>query len=279
MMDKTRKNSSVYLNVTERDRVYGLWCAGAGEGFSRGPGISPETGRVLPDYAFVLVTHGGGVYWDSGRKRTSLRKGDLILLFPGVRHAYMPDPGTGWFEKWVMLNGECVDSAVKKGVFSPANPILRAESRADFSRCFDRILKSAGAARQADMIPALMRLVVMAGKLPSGVSSRARETDSRISSAVEILRNSVSGSPDFNNMALKLGMSPAHFRREFKRVTGLAPNQYLISVKINRAKELLSGAPGSVKAAAAELGFEDQYYFSRLFKSKTGVSPSGWSGM
>ena len=57
----------------------------------------------------------------------------------------------------------------------------------------------------------------------------------------------------------------------------MTPYQYFIGIKMHKAKELLEGGDQAVKEVAFRLGFKDEYYFSRLFKSKTGVSPSQWS--
>ena len=68
--------------------------------------------------------------------------------------------------------------------------------------------------------------------------------------------------------------SPAHVNRMFKREVGLAPYEYHLNRKIELARHLL-GYPGLyVKEVAARLSFADPYYFSGLFKQKTGLSPS-----
>ena len=56
----------------------------------------------------------------------------------------------------------------------------------------------------------------------------------------------------------------------------MTPYQYYIHIKIHKAESLLGQEGIPVKEAAFRMGFEDQYYFSRLFKNKTGVSPSDW---
>jgi len=56
----------------------------------------------------------------------------------------------------------------------------------------------------------------------------------------------------------------------------MTPYQYYIQIKIYKAESLLEQQDLSVKEVAYKIGFEDQYYFSRLFKNKTGVSPSEW---
>jgi AraC-like DNA-binding protein len=54
----------------------------------------------------------------------------------------------------------------------------------------------------------------------------------------------------------------------------MTPYQYFIHIKIQKAKSLLTQKDASVKEVAYKLGFDDQFYFSRLFKNKTGFSPS-----
>ncbi len=55
--------------------------------------------------------------------------------------------------------------------------------------------------------------------------------------------------------------------------TGLSPKHYFLMLKINTAKERLLRSNVSIKELSFELGFNDQYYFSRLFKKKAGCAP------
>jgi AraC-like DNA-binding protein len=56
----------------------------------------------------------------------------------------------------------------------------------------------------------------------------------------------------------------------------MTPYQYYIHIKIHKAEELLGDKNISVKETARRMGFEDQLYFSRIFKQKTGITPSDW---
>jgi len=69
------------------------------------------------------------------------------------------------------------------------------------------------------------------------------------------------------------GMSASHFYPLFKAATGCTPNDYFIRTRMRRACDLLRGTQLSVKEVAAALGYDDPYYFSRLFKSVNGVPP------
>ena len=59
----------------------------------------------------------------------------------------------------------------------------------------------------------------------------------------------------------------------FKEHTGLAPNQYLLEVRIRKARELLTNTTLTVTAIAEETGFKSSFYFSRFFKKRAGLSP------
>jgi AraC family transcriptional regulator len=67
-------------------------------------------------------------------------------------------------------------------------------------------------------------------------------------------------------------LSPFHFARLFKKVTGITPYQFALAHRIDQAKQrLLAGA--SIAEISTELGFYDQSHFSRVFKKQCGVTP------
>jgi AraC-like DNA-binding protein len=71
-------------------------------------------------------------------------------------------------------------------------------------------------------------------------------------------------------------VSADHLRRQFRRETGLSPVRYVQEKRIAEAKRLLGVAGFSVKEASYQTGFQDPYYFSRLFKKIVGKPPSAF---
>ena len=94
-----------------------------------------------------------------------------------------------------------------------------------------------------------------------------------------IFEANIQGKMDMESLASELNFNYASFREEFKSYTGLSPYQYFLQMKINRAKELLLDGGLSVKEISYKLAFDNPYYFSRLFKKKTGMAPSQWNGI
>lgn len=71
-------------------------------------------------------------------------------------------------------------------------------------------------------------------------------------------------------------ISQSHFHRLFKENIGVSAKQYLNSIRINQAQMLLQSGEYTVSEIADMVGFNDIYYFSRLFKKITGVPPSAF---
>ena len=77
----------------------------------------------------------------------------------------------------------------------------------------------------------------------------------------------------FKKFADTENMSYELLRKRFKTETGFSPKQYFLMLKMNYAKSKLFKSNISIKELTYELGFNDPYYFSRLFKRKEGLSP------
>ncbi len=75
-----------------------------------------------------------------------------------------------------------------------------------------------------------------------------------------------------------LGHSYEHLCRIFRKQYGLTPNEYVQSIRIERAKDLLRHTDLIIAAIADHVGYADPVYFSRLFKRHTGMSPGKFRG-
>ncbi|RNB58441.1 helix-turn-helix domain-containing protein [Brevibacillus gelatini] len=72
--------------------------------------------------------------------------------------------------------------------------------------------------------------------------------------------------------------SARYLTRLVKEETGHSPIDYVISLRMEKAKELLAGTDATMQEIAAFVGYQDVLYFSRLFKKHTGMTPSAFSG-
>lgn len=75
-------------------------------------------------------------------------------------------------------------------------------------------------------------------------------------------------------LAEKAQMSEVHFRRLFRKIYRVSPQEYITALRVNHAKERIQFSSGSMEEIAKACGFPDPGYFSRVFKQKTGFTPS-----
>ena len=74
-------------------------------------------------------------------------------------------------------------------------------------------------------------------------------------------------------LSREVGLSAAHFARAFKETMGRAPHQYLLALRLERARRLLENTEASLSDIAQRAGFADQAHFTRLFKRAFGTTP------
>ena len=276
-----------YLTVSGQDEDWGLYATGAGHacyepyetyprgGHPSGYTFSWDKGRVLQVYALVYITYGRGVFeGKTGGK--SIDAGDLILLRPGQWHRYRPDPETGWHESWICFNGRIAQNLFAQNPFPNAPPVLSVGYNEQMLRLFMQAKELATEmprAFQQRIAAHIMHILALARAAEQPVSSDDEDLVRRIRCALtEHLEQNVR----MADVAADLHVGYAKFRRTFKRQTGLSPGQYHLQLRVGRAKDLLTGTVLPVKQVALELGFDSPFYFSRIFKKKTGFAPQEW---
>jgi len=79
---------------------------------------------------------------------------------------------------------------------------------------------------------------------------------------------------NIEEIAINMNVNYSHFRKAFKKYTGLSPIQYHLTLRIQQAIYLLTNTELSIKEISFNLGFGSVFYFSKLFKEKMQVTPS-----
>ncbi|WP_084673335.1 AraC family transcriptional regulator [Paenibacillus sp. HW567] len=77
-------------------------------------------------------------------------------------------------------------------------------------------------------------------------------------------------------LAQLAAISPKHFAEQFKKAYGKSVREYITGLRLNRAKRLMLSSGRRLKDIAHAVGYQDEFYFSRLFKKEFGLSPSSY---
>jgi AraC family transcriptional regulator len=106
--------------------------------------------------------------------------------------------------------------------------------------------------------------------------SRAGLVDRRIRRAVELMHARLSENLPLEEIAQAAHLSPFHFSRLFKKLTGATPHAYLATLRAARAQILLTDADLSVTEISSRVGYESPSHFAKAFRRATGLSPSAF---
>ncbi len=264
-----------YFQPTQRDKDWGINVLGCGD-YTNLQIEMPEDGRILNDYALVYFTEGEGYFYLDKNNFIPWQPGDVILLFPGVWHKYISNNNINCKMIWIIFNGSYVRYLHENKFISYNNSLLHVGFDTQVHNMFNRIeslAENESSTFQLESGAEAIKLLARIIKLSA--NKRSASMNPAISKLIDLIEDNCSKELNFEHFARSNGVSYVHFRRRFKECTGLAPLQYQLLVKINKAKILLDIGK-SVKEVAFELGFNSQYYFSRIFKQKTGTNPSGW---
>jgi AraC-like DNA-binding protein len=261
--------------------------------------MDPWHARVL-DAGFARVTAGGVAGWQSGARaekcftfvyltkgratvetvsagRLTFPAGSVLVLFPRETQGHAPDHETGSDEYWIEAEGPWIERVVAAAGFHPVAPVMPVGHDDALLRCYRSVI-----ATMAEALPGYeaiigTRVIEILARIRALQLAGAGDRNGRmVRRAVLHMRENLSGGVDLQALACELGLSYSSFRRIFREKTGSAPGNYFIDMRIQRACELLEATDLPVQAVSDSLGFESLFYFSRLFKKRTGQAPSAW---
>ena len=133
---------------------------------------------------------------------------------------------------------------------------------------YEFILQHLSSLLGATILRALNGNLNMQEKSLKGISKK------EVNLALDFLHASLNQEFSLNEVSNLVGLSKYHFIRLFKKETGKTPYQYYIDMKIDKAIELIKINKYSITEICFMCGFKDHSHFSRVFFSKTGLTPT-----
>ena len=100
----------------------------------------------------------------------------------------------------------------------------------------------------------------------------------RFNHAINFIKNNISN-PELSNLLISqnINISEVYLRKLFAAKYNISPKQYILDVRMQKAKRLLTESEYSISAIAEECGFSSVYSFSRAFKEKIALSPTEYA--
>lgn len=227
------------------------------------------------DYLLIYCTEGKAFLNVEGDPLT-VEAGDLLLLPAGAAHRYTADPDNPWTIHWVHYTGPLADDFRHYMGFD--NTWIRHLGRqprllVDFNGLLS--VRQTGF-RTRGLIHAANRLRQLLAAVPLNADETSHERQAELDTIHNYMREHLDERVSLEQLADLAGLSPAHFATRYRAQTGTSPIQHFLHLKVERACQMLDTSGLSFADISRRLGYDDAYYFSRLFKKVMGQSPTDY---
>lgn len=231
------------------------------------------------DDCLLLYCTAGQGWLETGGERASVGPGTLVVLPPGVAHRYGADPREPWTLWWCHCQGEALPALLEHLALGDRRTVDIGLHGSVISE-FHALL----AVRQTGFAPdayvhaaAQLRALLTFFALLAHRAGETRGETLDVARVTAWLREHVEQPVELAELvAATSDLSVFHFARRFRAATGMAPIQYFIHLRMEHACRLLDMSDAPVHRIARQLGYDDPYYFSRLFRKVIGVAPSDY---
>ncbi len=231
--------------------------------------------QASEEYLIKLCIGGQG-WLEIDGYRTPIHSGDLFLINKNTKHAYGTSTKNPWSVYWAYFNCSYLDELIpelsdKQCMILPITDDLAVTNH--LKTIISHMKKGYAKPYQ---YAASARLSVLLSFVQILLGNRTQTDKHSLEAIIDYMSANMDKNLDINTLADMTGLSKDHFIRLFSEKNGFTPIDYFIRLKIQRACELLLSTDTPIKTIALMLGYNDYYYFSRVFKQKIGVSPKNY---
>jgi len=236
----------------------------------------------MKGYIINMTVRGTGTVFE-GDDAFRCEPGDLLLFSPQARHYYgRAADSAEWHHRWVYFRPRGFwapwlswpQETLDVGRLTLKDPALVQE----FETLFERIdaAHRGGKNTSEDLaINLLEQLLIRCHEEGSAHRSQAaRARDSRIQAACQYIANNLAQDVSQDDVARHVCLSPSRLAHLFREQTGVSMVRWREDQRIMLAKHMLQSSAVPVSSIAARVGYDDQLYFSRVFRKRVGVSPT-----
>lgn len=227
-----------------------------------------------PQYILLYCVDGAG-YISIRGKEIAITPNSWFIVPKNVPHHYRSSLQSPWSIYWVHFIGEHADLLYERYYEQMAEAtgnIPYDEKRIhEFNEIYN-LVENSFDARETE-IANIKLLNLIASFIFQREINPALHESNVITDSVNFMKNNLHLNITLDELAERQHLSTSHYCRLFIAKTGSSPHQYFNQLKIWKSCQYLYFSDRNIKEICNELGFEDPYYFSRLFKKVMGISP------
>lgn len=269
----TRPQTQTASSCSEDPLLDGLLATAAGAGVDCLPGPAKTTKGTL----MVYCQKGRG-WCETEGIRFEIVPGNLLILTPGSRISWGTYEACPWRIAWVQAIGSNLDFFLRELGASRQKPMLDIGEDPQLLALFQEIVETlAEPCDRPRLIYAAQTLGHLFGLLiwhTKNVEHIKPDLNRRVELSINYMQQHLAKPLHVATLAGLINISPSYYAVLFKRQTGYSPIDYFIRLRMKHACSLLESTSLHVKEIAASLGYDDPFYFSRVFRTVVRNSPS-----
>ncbi|MEF3305512.1 AraC family transcriptional regulator [Paenibacillus sp. GYB003] len=239
-----------------------------------------NVGPQVHDYFLVHhVLAGKGSFQFMGQTY-ELEAGDSFFIFPGDLFRYTADKDEPWLYRWIGFRGDRAEellSGLRITRHSPVAKPVRHKRAAALYYQMERMLAEGkpGCDLRSGGLMRMLLAEYGQGEADEAESRSGKQSpiEQQVERTIRWLTVQYSQPLSIEQISRTLGYNRTHLSKMFKQHTGMTPTQFLLKIRMERAKLLLR-EPLTVEQVAASVGFTDPLYFSKQFKKRFDRSPT-----
>ena len=228
------------------------------------------------DYQLIYISSGKGTFVFDGQERV-LGAGTAVLYRPGVAQDYTFYSRDNAEYFWCHFTGHTIETLLEEYRLSPDKFLFSAGTSSDFQWLFLQMIREMQLRQEkyeTILEKNLHHILLLIGRQHAEEKEVGNKMLGEIENAIRHFNMNYHWNIEIKEYAALHLMSPYWFSQNFKKVTGCSPTQYLISVRMANAMNLLDNTDYTVAQVAASVGYENTQYFHRLFRKHTGTTPA-----
>ena len=232
-------------------------------------------------YIIMYCVDGEGWIEIAGNKQR-ISTAEVVILPKGVAHSYGSNPKNPWSIYWIHFDGNMAPyfcEGLEKPLLINIEKDSRIEDRLELFEDIFSILKNGYSKINLDYSVTVLFHFLGSLKFINAFRSSLSDRQSKkdiIEDAIHFMRENIQRQIKLEEIAQYTNYSVSHFSILFREKTGYSPLNYFNQLRIQAACHDLDFTDLNINQIAMMTGFEDQFYFSRLFSKTMGCSPTSY---